>query len=283
MVTYSIMTRRSRKTFEELIALPDLGIPIAEAALLLACEEYPHLSLSPYLRQLDDIAGDVDNRLNGTKSALDKIHTINEVLFDEYGFHRNDIDYYDPRNSFLNEVMDRRTGIPITLSTVYMEIAQRVGLQIDGVGVPGHFIVKHVSEIEEIFVDPFNAGTIMTRADCHKLIRELNVKNIQDEHHWLQRVTHRQILSRMLNNLKVIYINQSAFDKALIMLGLMLLTVPSEAVLYKERGLLQLQQRQFNKAAKDLEQYLKLSSGAKDREEIQNYLQDIRRIRAMMN
>ena len=269
--------------FEELVTLPDLGIPIAEAALLMACEEYPQLSLPPYLRQLDDIAGDVDNRLGGNQSALDTIRTINEILFDEYGFHGNNSDYYDPRNSFLNDVMDRRTGIPITLSTVYMEIARRVGLQVDGVGVPGHFIVKHVSRTEEIFLDPFNAGAVMTRADCRELIRHMDVEGGQDEEHWLRRVTNRQIVSRMLNNLKVIYMNGGAFDKALAMLELMVLTEPSEAGLYKERGLLELQLRRFGKAAKDLEQYLQRSSDAADREEIEDYLKDIQRIRAMMN
>ena len=277
------MTARSRKTFEELITLPDLGIPIAEAALLMACEEYPQLSLPPYLRQLDDIAGDVDNRLGGNQSGLDTIHTINEILFDEYGFHGNNTDYYDPRNSFLNEVMDRRIGIPITLSTVYMEIARRVGLQIDGVGIPGHFILKHVSRTGEIFVDPFNAGAVMTRANCRELIRKMDAEFEQDEEHLLRRVTHRQIVSRMLNNLKVIYMNGGAFDKALVMLELMVLTEPTQAVLYKERGLLELQLRRFGKAAKDLEQYLRRSTDAKDRDEIEDYLKDIRRIRAMMN
>ena len=260
-----------------------MGIPIAEAALLMACEEYPQLSLPPYIRQLDDIAGDVDNRLGGNQSALETIRTINEILFDEYGFHGNNSDYYDPRNSFLNDVMDRRTGIPITLATVYMEIANRVGLQIDGVGVPGHFILKHVSESEEIFVDPFNAGTVMTRADCRKLIRNMAGEGGHDEERWLRRVTNRQIVSRMLNNLKVIYMNGGVFDKALVMLELMVLTEPSQAVLYKERGLLQLQLRRFGKAAKDLEQYLKRSTDAADRDEIEDYLRDIRRIRAMMN
>jgi regulator of sirC expression with transglutaminase-like and TPR domain len=277
------MTTRSRKTFEELITLPDLGIPIAEAALLLACEEYPQLSLAPYLEQLDDIAGDIDNRLKGHRSTLDTIATINEVLFDEYGFHGNSSAYYDPRNSFLNDVLDRRTGIPITLSAIYMEVAQRIGFHIDGVGIPGHFIVKHVSRTEETFLDPFNAGAVMTEADCRDLIRQMNGDDDPDEEHWLRRVTHRQIVARMLNNLKVIYVNGGAFDKALIMLELMVLTDSSDPTLYKQRGMLHLQLRQFGQAARDLDQYLKICPDAPDHEEIDDYLKDIRRIRAMMN
>lgn len=277
------MTSRSRKTFAELITLPDLGIPIAEASLLVACEEYPQLALGPYLDQLDDIAGDVDNRLPEQQSPLETIRTINEVLFDEYGFHGNSADYYDPRNSFLNEVLDRRTGIPITLSALYMEISRRIGFEVEGVGIPGHFIVKHTSNDKEIFIDPFNAGAVLSRADCHELIRNVDTENESDGNLWLRRVSHRQIMTRMLNNLKVIYMNAGAFDKAVTMLELMILTEPSEAVPYKEKGLLQLQLRQFRQAAKDLKRYMELAPSAEDREEIEDYLKDIQRIRAMMN
>jgi regulator of sirC expression with transglutaminase-like and TPR domain len=277
------VTSRSRKTFAELITLPDLGIPIAEASLLVACEEYPQLALGPYLDQLDDIAGDVDNRLPEQQSPLETIRTINEVLFDEYGFHGNSADYYDPRNSFLNEVLDRRTGIPITLSALYMEISRRIGFEVEGVGIPGHFIVKHTSNDKEIFIDPFNAGAVLSRADCHELIRNVDTENESDGNLWLRRVSHRQIMTRMLNNLKVIYMNAGAFDKAVTMLELMILTEPSEAVPYKEKGLLQLQLRQFRQAAKDLKRYMELAPSAEDREEIEDYLKDIQRIRAMMN
>ena len=277
------MTARSRTTFEELIHLPDLALPLAETALLLACEEYPQLALSPYLAHLDDMAGDVDNRLRGKRSALETIRTINEVLFDEYGFSGNSSEYYDPRNSFLNDVLDRRTGIPIALSAIYMEVAQRIGFQIDGVGIPGHFIVKHVSRTEEIFLDPFNSGTVLTRDDCRQLILKMRGNENGDIDRWLVRVTHRQIVLRMLNNLKIIYMNGGAFDKALSMLELMALTDSSDPSIYKECGMLRLQLRQFGQTAKDLTRYLKLAPDADDRETIENYLKDIRRIRAMMN
>lgn len=277
------MTARSRKTFEELINLPDLAIPIAETALLLACEEYPQLALSPYLGHLDDMAGDIENRLRGKRPALETIATINEVLFDEYGFSGNSTQYYDPRNSFLNDVLDRRTGIPIALSAIYMEVAQRIGFQVDGVGIPGHFVVKHVSRTEEIFLDPFNCGALLTRDDCRQLILKVSRDDSEDIDHWLGRVTHRQIVLRMLNNLKIIYINGGAFDKALIMLELMALADPSDPSIYKECGMLRLQLRQFGQTARDLKRYLKLAPDAEDREQIEDYLKDIRRIRAMMN
>ena len=275
------MTTRSRQTFKELITLPDLAIPLAEAALLLACEEYPQLSLSPYLDELDRMAENVRQRLRGNGSPLDTIHAINDVLFTDCAFRGNDSNYYDPRNSFLNEVIDRRTGIPITLSAIYIEVAQRIDLRVEGVGLPGHFIVKHRSRNEEIFIDPFNQGSILTRDQCRGFLR--NVQLDQDEQLWLRRVTNRQILIRMLTNLKVIYLKAKTFDKALLILELMVLTQPSAPELYKERGLLRLQERQFKGATEDLEHYLKNRPDAPDRSEIEDYLKNLGRIRAMRN
>lgn len=276
------MTARSRRTFEELVTLPDLAIPIAETALLLACEEYPQLSPRPYLDRLDDMAEDIDGRLKGYRSPLDTIGAINDVLFVEYGFRGNSAEYYDPRNSFLNDVLDRRTGIPITLSAVYMEVASRIGLRIEGVGIPGHFIVKHVADGDETFLDPFNSGAVLTRTQCLERVRRTS-SGARDAERWLRRVTHRQMVARMLHNLKVIYVSGGAVDKALVMLELLVLTDPAEPGLYKERGMLRLQLRQFGPAGRDLARYLKIRPDAADREEIGDCLRDIRRIRAMMN
>jgi regulator of sirC expression with transglutaminase-like and TPR domain len=279
----STVTMRSRKTFEALITLPDLGIPLAEAALLLACEEYPQLTLSPYLDQLDRIAGSIGIELSGSESPTQTIEAINNVLFGDYGFTGNTSDYYDPRNSFLNEVLDRRTGIPITLSAIYIEVARRIGFPIDGVGIPGHFVVKHVSPEGEIFLDPFNGGSLLSRQECRELLRPIDSEDPGIEEQWLRRVTPRQIVARMLNNLKLIYVNGGAFDKALTMLELMVLTDPASPVLYKERGMLRLHLRQFREAARDLERYLRHLPHADDRQEIEDYVNDIRRVRAMMN
>src|SRR4051812_44587131 len=137
------MSSRSRQTFQQLVTLPDGAIPLAEAALLMACEEYPQLEISPYLDQLDEIAARVKPHVAENASPLDIVETINEVLFKDFGFRGNDSDYYDPRNSFFNDVLDRRIGIPITLSAVYLEVARRLNFPMFGVGMPGHFIVKY--------------------------------------------------------------------------------------------------------------------------------------------
>ncbi len=277
------MTTRSRQTFEQLITLPDLGIPLAEAALLMACEEYPQLSLRPYIDQLDTMADSVRATLGDDAQPLETIDRINHVLFVDYGFRGNTSDYYDPRNSFLNDVIDRRVGIPITLSAIYLEVARRLEFPVEGVGMPGHFVVKYRSGDEEIFLDPFNAGSVLTRQQCCDFIGQMKLEDGQSTDRWLRRVTNRQILARILNNLKVIYLKVEAFDKALTMVDLLVVIEPAAEVLYRDRGLLRLQVRDFDGAARDLKRYLKNRPEADDREDIEKYLKDLHRIRAMMN
>jgi regulator of sirC expression with transglutaminase-like and TPR domain len=277
------MTTRSRETFKELITLPDLGIPLAEAALLLACEEYPHLSLTPYLDELDRMADSVERKTATDSSPIETIAAINQVLFLDYGFEGNAEKYYDPRNSFLNDVIERRKGIPITLSAIYIEVARRVGFNIDGVGMPGHFLVKYLSRTEEIFIDPFNQGAILTRDDCRGLLPPEQLETGRSSEQWLRRVTNRHILTRMLVNLRAIYLQAQTFDKALVMLDLMILTEPDTLEFYKERGLLRLQLREFRGAASDLKWFLKHSADSEDNSKIESYLRDVNRIRAMMN
>lgn len=277
------MSVRSRKTFEQLVTLPDSAIPLAEAALLMACEEYPQLEISPYLDQLDNIAEVASAALRGAKSPIEIIEKLNAVLFEEFGFRGNTEDYYDPRNSFFNDVMDRRIGIPITLSTVYLEVARRLNFPLVGVGMPGHFVVKYADRTDEVFLDPFNRGEILTRNDCRARIQEMYGDSLEFHDRLLGRVTNRQILARMLNNLKLVYLKGHTFEKALSIVDMMLMIDPDDIDQLRDRGLLRLQLRQFEGAAKDLEQYIRRSPAAKDSEEVMNHLKELKRIRAMMN
>src|SRR5262245_20591504 len=167
------VSTRSRKTFQQLVTLPDAAIPLAETALMIACEEYPQLELSPYLEELDQMAETAKKARTPSDSPMDTVQKINHVLFDTYGFRGNSNDYYDPRNSFFNDVLDRRIGIPITLSTVYIEVARRLDFRIAGVGMPGHFLVKYADRSEEFFIDPFNCGEILTHDDCRDRLQTL--------------------------------------------------------------------------------------------------------------
>jgi regulator of sirC expression with transglutaminase-like and TPR domain len=280
--TFKVSTR-SRKTFQQLVTLPDAAIPLAETALMIACEEYPQLELSPYLDLLDDMAEAVKRTLAPLDSPINTVSRINGVLYDDYGFRGNTNDYYDPRNSFFNDVLDRRTGIPITLSTVYIEVARRINFPIVGVGMPGHFLVKYWDRREEFFIDAYARGQILTREDCRKRLVEQYGDSVEFNDRLLARATHRQILWRMLNNLKDIYVKGHAIDKCLSMVDMMLIIDSEDLTQFRDRGLLRMQLRQFDGAGRDLQHYLKHAKDAEDREEIENHVKELRRIRAMMN
>jgi regulator of sirC expression with transglutaminase-like and TPR domain len=277
------MSVRSRRTFQELVTLPDGAVPLAEAALLMACEEYPQLQISPYLDQLDEIAAAARQRVSVRSEPADVIRIINDVLFDQFGFRGNEDNYYDPRNSFFNDVIDRRLGIPITLSTVYLEIARRLDFPMVGVGLPGHFIVKYANPHHELFLDPYNGGAILTVDDCRQKLKDHYGDALEFSDRMLARVTHKQILTRMLNNLKKIYVESQSFDKGLAVVDMMIMVEPADLEQVRDRGLIRVQLRQFEAAAKDLERYLKSASDAEDRRKVAEQLKSLRQIQAMMN
>jgi regulator of sirC expression with transglutaminase-like and TPR domain len=277
------MSTRSRRTFQQLVTLPDGAVPLAEAALLMACEEYPQLELTPYLDTLDEFAAVARPRLQPQFSPLDTIDTLNEVLFGIFGFRGNTENYNDPRNSFLNDVIERRVGIPITLSAVYLEVARRVGFPIFGVGMPGHFLVKYGDRTQEFFLDPFNNGQILTREDCERRFREMFGNEQEFSERMLDIVSPRQMLFRMLNNLKTIYLKAHTFEKSLAMVDMMLLTDPEAMEQYRDRGIIKVQLRRFDAAVQDFEHYVKGAPDSKDRPQVEEHLKELRRIRAMMN
>ncbi len=179
----------------------DDQIDLGAVALEIARIAYPALEPAPYLRRLDEMAALVEYQRS---DPLSVIEALNECLFARLGFHGNRDDYYDPRNSFLNDVLDRRTGIPITLSLVYMEVARRIDLPLVGVGFPGHFMVKHPGD-PEIVVDCFSGGQIMLQPDCEERLQTVYGRPVALDPAFLNAVTKKQIIIRMLNNLKVIY------------------------------------------------------------------------------
>jgi regulator of sirC expression with transglutaminase-like and TPR domain len=258
-------------------------VPLAEAALIIACEEYPQLELSPYLDMLDNMADIAQSKISPSDGPVETIEKINSVLFESFGFRGNEENYYDPRNSFFNDVLDRRVGIPITLSTLYIEVARRLKFPIAGVGMPGHFIVKYFTPREEFFIDPYHGGEILTRDNCRDLLQQRYGDSLEFSDQLLGRATNHQILWRMLNNLKDIYLKGHAIDKCLSIVDMMLMVDSEDLTQFRDRGLLRLQLRQFEGARKDLEYYLKHSPDAEDRAEIENHLKELKRIRALMN
>ena len=187
------------------------------------------------------------------------------MLFERHGFHGNRDDYYDPKNSFLNEVLERKTGIPITLSVLYMEVAQRIGLVLDGVGFPGHFLVKHTrTDGVEIVIDPFRRGAIRSREDLRGLLASLYGDAVELQSEFLRAAGKKEILKRMLGNLKAIYAKANDLVRLLSVLDLTLILDPGAAEHIRDRAGVYLRLECFAQARADFETYLRLAPEAKD-------------------
>jgi regulator of sirC expression with transglutaminase-like and TPR domain len=199
------------------VSQPDGEINLARAALYISQIEDPNLDLDQYFHSLDQMAREIEIRLPESRYPLKVIQTIGQYLYDELGFYGNETDYYNPRNSFLSDVIDRRTGIPITLSLVYLEVAKRVNFPMVGIGMPGHFIIRPNFEDAGIFVDPFDRGEVLFVEDCRQKLMNIYQQDIPFiPPDMLQPVTNRQFLLRMLNNLQAVYLNQADFNRALV-------------------------------------------------------------------
>jgi len=262
----------------------DASIDLAAAALAFARTEYPKLDVPHYLGRLDSLARRVRGQMRSNPTAREVIALLNRVLFEEEGLRGNRDDYYDARNSFLNDVLDRKLGIPITLSVIYMDVARRVGFPIAGTGMPGHFLLKHYDVMSgEMVIDPFNRGRIVSNAQCQQRLNEIYSGEIELKPEFLQPVTHREILTRMLNNLRQIYFTQQNFPKGLVVLDLLLSIPPRSPELLRERGLVRLNLEQFLGAAQDFGAYLQLQPEAPDADDVRETLDMLRQLLARLN
>jgi regulator of sirC expression with transglutaminase-like and TPR domain len=253
------------------------------AALELAAIEFPGLDFEASLFRLDNFAEQIHSHLRPGASGLDFIRIFNLYLFDHFQFRGNDGEYYDPRNSCLNSVISRRTGIPISLSVVYIEIARRLSRPITGVGLPGHFIVSYSDESVRYFIDPFHSGRVLSFDDCRTLALGTANVDIRMNPDYLQPVGSRQILIRMLTNLKTIYIRGRALDKARQVLDLLIHAEPENPEEYRVRGLIHVQQLKHRAAKADLEAYLHLAPTAPERHQVEQQLILIERWKAGLN
>jgi regulator of sirC expression with transglutaminase-like and TPR domain len=265
-----------------MVSRGDEEIQLAEAALLIAAEEYPRLDVEAYIEKLDhfgDLAREEAARSHG---AVDLISALNSTLFERLGFRGNSESYYDPRNSFLNEVIDRRVGIPITLTVVYIDVARRIGFPVSGVGLPFHFIAKHEGDSGDIFIDPFNRGRLLGVEDCAELVREMGSGTIELQPAQLDAVPAKQILTRMLSNLLGIYAS-SDHRRALATVERILLMNPNSAPHIRDRGLLLASVGEPANAIYELKRYLELASEAPDAESIREQIKSIRQTQARLN
>lgn len=254
---------------------PDLAV----AALTYARLAYPKLDAAPYLDTLDALGREASNRVAAAEVeageapprvdpvAFAQIAALNEFLFDEQRFVGNDVQYEDPRNSFLNEVLDRRTGIPITLALVYMEVARRAGMIVEGVNFPGHFLLRHRGRpgseySRDLIIDAHHGGAILTEGMCRELLHRHGGEDIVWRQQFFGHATKPQILLRMLLNLKHSYVRMHSFPQARDVTELLLAVDPSALNELRDRGLLAYHLNDFPAALRDLQHYLQLSARA---------------------
>ena len=249
-------------------------IPLAEAALWIAAEEHPALDVEEYLDRLDELAERARRRIAPYPSA-ERIVRFNHFLFRELGLAGDSANYDDPRNSFLNEVLDRKLGIPITLALVYTEIGARIGLPVVGVGFPGHFLVRWMGE-REALIDPF-FGKLITREQCAAKLRSIYGPEAEMDDRLLAPATPREILARMLRNLKVNYLGRGDLARALSAVDRILIVTPDDAGELRDRGSLYFRLECFAAALADFERYLALAPGDAMAEEIRSRLPELRR------
>lgn len=263
--------------FYQEIRQPDDQINLAKAALYIAQDEYPDIDIDEYLNALDVMAAEVEERLPVERYPLRIIQSLNQYLYDDLGFTGNTSDYYDPRNSFLNEVIDRRTGIPISLSVVYLEIARRIDFPMVGVNMPAHFLIRPEFEGAGIFVDAFSRGEILFDSDCEERLTRIFERPVQLQPSFTEAVSHRQLLARMLTNLKFIYLHRKELPNALKAVERILLLFPDAPLELRDRGIIYYHLGYSSKAVQDLEIYLAMLPNADDADVIRQLLEQLRR------
>ncbi|MBM3807430.1 MAG: tetratricopeptide repeat protein [Acidimicrobiia bacterium] len=274
---------------------PDLAAP----AFLVARIEYPRLDPAPYLNRLEHM-GDAAFHFVAKDPGHDaplgaRIDAVNRFLFGELGFAGNREQFDDPRNSCLNNVMDRKKGIPITIALIYIEVSRRAGVRAQGINFPGHFLVRCLQDLhtddpnDGLIVDPFHGGAILNEAECRRLLQP-HMNEAAFEPSLLARASRRQILVRMLLNLKKLYVKMHSFPQARATTDALLALQPASLADLRDRGLLAYHMNDFSHALRDLEEYLKVARLAeqdddqrKETEQVWEHVKTLRRRVAQLN
>lgn len=259
--------------------MPDEDVSLAEGALWIAASEYPGLAVDDYLARLDEMANKLRSRLRADVATAEKLLALNHFLFSELGFSGNTDNYYDPRNSFLNEVLERRLGIPITLGVVYIEIGRRIGLGLYGVSFPGHFLVKCALRDGMVVLDPYSGGVSLGVDELQQRLRAAGSGADVDEailSHLLSAASNKEVLARMLRNLKGVYGQQDDWLRALSASERLIALTPDDAAEeYRDRGGIYLKLECFRAALGDFNTYLKQCPGAHDVETVRAQIAEL--------
>jgi regulator of sirC expression with transglutaminase-like and TPR domain len=277
--------------FAQLIARDDSRIDLARACLLIAQDAYPGLDVDRYMGEIERMAIRLRGRLPQTGGAEERVVALNQFLYGDLGYWGNTDDYYDPRNSYLNEVIDRKTGIPITLSILYMELGRRIGLPLEGVSFPGHFLVRLKLRGGMLVLDPFSGGAPQSEEELRSRVKRVIPDGVADDlpaaelplDQFLEPASNRQILSRVLRNLKGIYRDSDKPERMLDVLNRMLLVTPDASAELRERGLVYQRLECYRAALKDLTDYAEREPDAPDLDEVRGKLLELSALCARLN
>lgn len=253
---------------------PAAALDLAELAFAIARDEYPQLDIEGELAELTGLARELRPRLRGGLTA--RVEALTRYLFHDLGFRGNDKEYYDPRNSFLNDVLARRTGLPITLSIVAMAIGERAGLRVFGVGLPGHFIAKAVEREQEVYFDPFHGGRVLSLEECAVLVDQIAGVEFAPTPDAMAAVPVGTIAQRMLNNLKGAYLRQRDFARAARTIGRLIQLCPDDLTQRRDQGAVLLQAGRAGQAIDELETYLDAEPPPEDSRSVRELLDQAR-------
>lgn len=264
-----------RQRFALAVARPEPDIELARAALYVAQEEYPQLPVPLYLARLDQLAEEVKDRLANETAPLIVLQEVLETLFVRRRLRGNTDAYYDPRNSFLNDVLDRGLGIPLTLSIVLLEVGWRLGLPLEGVNFPGHFLVRYKGDAMDLLIDPFDAGKTRFEEEAQEFLDRMYGGVVRLQPSFLRSANRRDMLVRLLANLKGVYIKVGDFARALAAVERLLILVPDAVGEVRARGILLAKAGRRREAAAQFEEYLMLAPGAADAARIRAMMADL--------
>ena len=279
------------EAFELAVRQDDTRIDLARACLLIAQDAYPALDVERYLGEIEAMAIRLRARLPNGGGAEERIVALNQFLFGDLGFVGNTREYYDPRNSYLNDVIDRRTGIPITLAILYMELGRRIGLPLAGVSFPGHFLVRLKLRGGMLVLDPFSGGAPLAEAELRERLRRVIPEGATDDvpvgelplDQFLEPASNRQILARVLRNLKGIYRETDKPERMLDVLNRMLVLAPEASGELRDRGMVYQKLECFRAALQDLTQYVEREPDAPDHDEVRVRLMELSALCARLN
>jgi len=279
------------ESFAELLARDDVRIDLAHACLMVAQDAYPKLDVERYLGEIERMAMRLRGQMPQTAQPEERVAALNEFLFDELGYSGNTEAYYDPRNSYLNEVMDRKTGIPITLSVLYMAVGRRVGLPLEGVSFPGHFLVRLRLRNGVLVLDPFAAGAPQSASELRERLQRVIPPGALDKvaagelplEQFLEPATNRQIIARVLRNLKGIYRDSDKPQEQLDVLNRMVLVAPEASAELRDRGIVYQRLECYRAALKDLSDYVEREPNAPDFEDVRVRMMELSALCARLN